>query len=219
MKNKNKIIIICLAAGIAFSMVSVTLAYLGTMQPKNNVITVGHDEVSIDEEFSSPDKMEMSNTTPKQINIKNTGSVPCYVRVFAEFSDSVVAADASVVTEKNAEMTWENFKNGLKLDQSPETISDHWRYVPASSGNKLGGYFYYTEKLLPGQTTGEPLIKSVKTDFNSAEDDNIDRIKDFDIIVYSETVQSTEIGGAGFEDNESGPAWKQAWESFLKVGP
>ena len=94
MKNKNKIIIICLAAGIAFSMVSVTLAYLGTMQPKNNVITVGHDEVSIDEEFSSPDKMEMSNTTPKQINIKNTGSVPRYVRVFAEFYNRVVAADA-----------------------------------------------------------------------------------------------------------------------------
>ncbi len=213
--NRNKIIIICIAAGVILSLTSVTLAYLGTLKNKENRITVGHDDVSITEDFSSPEKMEMRNYTTKEIKVTNTGNVPCYVRVFAEFSDSKVAAGASVMTENFEYKSWADFKD--ELADATNTISENWRYVKSTgTDDKIGGYFYYTKKLPVGASTEAPLIRGVKTDFSSGTDNNIDRIKDFDIIVYSETVQTTELGGEEFEDNEK-PAWRQAWESFLKV--
>lgn len=95
--------------------------------------------------------------------------------------------------------SWEDYKAHLH---------DDWEYV-GDRDNALDGYFYYKKKLAPGDST-PALISRVKTEYGSIED-----ISDFDIIVYSETVQTTEIDDSGtvYTDNR----WEDAWESFLKI--
>ena len=108
----------------------------------------------------------------------------------------------------------------------------------------LGGYFYYTKALEVADdpvTTGvtenqtTELIKAVEVDFrdkygNGApdpDDSNIDKIQPYEIIVYSEVVQTVETGAVtsggqtvyGYDYNKSGDdpdEWRQAWESWLK---
>jgi hypothetical protein len=53
-----------------------------------------------------------------------------------------------------------------------------------------------------------PLLSSVKTDFESTYD-----ISDFDIIVYSESVQTIEINASGTQYTE----YEKAWKSFLHI--
>ncbi len=54
------------------------------------------------------------------------------------------------------------------------------------------GYYYYNKILQPGEST-EPLFTTVKIDSNIEED----KLKDFNIIVYADTVQSE-----GYENME-----------------
>ena len=91
----------------------------------------------------------------------------------------------------------------------------------ADSNTKLNGYFYYTEPVDPNRSTSE-LIRSVKTDYNgdNNNDSNIDKIKAYDIIVYSETVQTigtdgTDYGATGYSGGTHA-GWYDAWASFLK---
>lgn len=116
--------------------------------------------------------------------------------------------------------------------------------MPENAENgKLGGYFYYTKSLAakngdtPGGKTPD-LFDSVKVDFQKYDEhsevvdsSNIDRIKSYEMIVYSETVQTVETGGKevsvdvdgtpgtstvyGYEYKDS--EWKEAWKSFLKI--
>ena len=218
MTKKKKIALICLSAALVVSMgVGVTLAYLGQIRQKSNKIEVGLGDVSIQEEFESIDIQKTENVNRKKIQVKNTGSTPCYVRVFAEFSDSRAAKLAKVTSSQTAPAkessmwySWDNFK--LETQTENNTVAPGWVYV--SDSTKLSGYFYYKTLLAPGEVTTEPLITWVLTDFDGAQtDSNPDLIRSFDITVYSETVQETEITPDGtktvFTD------WRSAWQSFL----
>lgn len=211
MKNKKKLIIICTGAAVLLAATGLTLAYLGTQSSKDNKITVGYGDVSITEQWSEPEQQSMQNTTQKEVKVTNTGSVPCFVRVYAEFSDSRVA-DKAKVTNFTDYYLWAAFKE--ELAKSTNTISPDWKFV-ANDDTKIGGYFYYTKKLPAGESTSS-LIKAVKTDYrDGAADSNIDKIQSFDIIVYSEIVQTTELDGTEYNDSD----WLAAWKSFLRVTP
>lgn len=221
MKNRKKLLIIGASLlAVAVLGTGITLAYLADEEVKDNDITVGKGDVSITESFPDVSEQSMQNENIKEVKVKNTGTVPCYVRVYAEFSDSLVADKASVRNRQGRDTNyykWAEFKN--KLAESTNTISSKWKYV--NDNPSLGGYFYYTEPIAAGKET-ELLFTDVKTDYkdpNNANDSNIDKIQAYDIIVYSEVVQTTDIDGSEFSDDTEPPnkkAWYKAWERFLK---
>lgn len=258
-KKKKLAFIGLFAAVLAASLgVSVTLTYLGTNEGKKNTITVGHGDQQISEQFSEPSEATMEGSyVEKKFSVENTGTVPSFVRLYAEFSDSEVADKATVkytVDNTTTEYTWKKFKEGLAKPPGEEGyIESDWRYIPEGTDGLLGGYFYYT-KALGARTVDDNdnyvydktpnLFDSVKVDFQEyskndqnvmvvVDSSNIDRIKSYEMIVYSETVQNVETGakkltstvnGAtstwteyGYEYKDS--EWKEAWKSFLRQTP
>lgn len=244
-KKKKLALISVFAAVLAVSVgMSATIAYLGQTKNIKNTMKVGHGDLEISEEFTSPEEVSMISEVTKKFSVKNTGTVPSFVRLYAEFSDSEVADKASVKIGSYT-YKWSDFKNALSDDGTSErdvSLKQHvtkWRYVKGT--DKLAGYFYYSGLLKPGEET-QDLFDSVKVDFvkygaNSVVEDssNIDRIVDYEMIVYSEILQNTETGlydtgttreyGYEYKDGSEDPTthawtegeWKKAWKSFLKM--
>ena len=234
MRKKVKRSAIALSAVLAVLVISLgvglTIAYLGRTVEKENTIIVGHGDAEISEEFSEPSVQKMTNEEiPKEVTVKNTGTVPCFVRVFAEFSDSKAAEAASIYLD-GTPVVWKDFKISL----TNGTLTSDWVFIPLNAWRepeKLRGYFYYKKILAPGESTAK-LFDGVATDFRADEEDsNIDRIIPYDMIIYSETVQTVETGVTevtsrvngltqtssvyGFEYTEE--QWKDAWTSFLQA--
>ncbi len=211
------------ASAVVLALITrLTVAYLGdTTETAKNNLNVGYADVSIVETFNEPSELIMSNTIAKEVRVQNKGTVPAFVRVYAEFSDSELAAKAKVKLN-NIEYTWSGFKEALNYStiNSEFAKTTKWRYVPTDNtenGTKLGGYFYYTDSLtaykpavgetaeVEGQTT-EALFDSVTIDYRSTKDDgngnqvpneddsNIDRIVPLEMIIYSELVQVIDTG-------------------------
>ena len=150
----------------------------------------------------------------KKVYVENTGTSDQFVRVYLDFSDSRVRDNAMIVYQK------ENQTQTKSWDEFLRNLPENWTYVSYVSTDDtdystLGGYFYYTKVLKPDETT-TALIDSITTDFRTDDTDtNTDNIKDFDIIVYSESVQTVEIDTSGtvYTDTD----WKKAWKSFLHI--
>ena len=222
-----------------------TIAYLGDItKTADNTLNVGYGDVSIVEQFSEPAELSMTNDITKEIKIQNKSTVPAFVRVYAEFSDSDLAAKAKV-KYNGTEYSWSEFKSGLGT-----TIDSKWKYV--STGD-LSGYFYYTEALTAykaadntvtppqAEVSGgitDKLFDSVIIDYQKYNGDavedssNIDRIQPLEMIVYSELVQTVETGTTtvgtgenaqtvyGYNYDKTSPTndeWEKAWRSFLKL--
>jgi len=187
-----------------------TIAYLGdSTEKKENTLKVGYGDVSIEESFEEPSELRMTNDITKEVKVRNKSTVPAFVRVYAEFSDSEIAKQAKVVLN-GTEYSWSDFKERLESG----TIDSKWRYVPPydseNNENDLGGYFYYTEALnaetdsTVGDVTG-PLFNRVIIDYNEYSyderdetdvpvDSNIDRIVPLEMIIYSELIQTVDTG-------------------------
>ena len=224
--NKKTVILCCAAAALLLSSIGigVSLAYLGTSANKDNNITIGYNKTSIEEsDWSEPSELAMTNNLDKTVTVKNNSdSVPCFVRVYAEFSDSSLGDLAKVKRSDNPEFeSWADFKSSLA------TASNGWVFISETTpdaAQKLKGYFYYTSMVAPGASTS-PLFTDVQVNYSNdpANDSNIDKIRDLEMIVYSETVQTTETGyivkneasvyGYEYRNDE----WLDAWKSYLKV--
>lgn len=244
-QKKKKLALISLFAAIlaVTTCMSVSIAYLGQTKNIKNTMKVGHGDLEIFETFSPPSEVSMISEVEKKFNVRNTGTVPGFARIYAEFSDSEVASRASVKLG-NEWYTWDAFKKALSEEGTSEPEQylkqpvTKWRYVKTG---ELSGYFYYSGLLQPGDST-EDLFDSVKVDFvkydaqsSVIDNSNIDRIVDYEMIVYSEIVQNTETGlyvsgttseyGYEYKDGSTDPnnnvwhdgEWKEAWMSFLKV--
>lgn len=239
MDSKKKILFIgAAAAALAVISLSVglTIAYLMDSENKPNTVKVGYGNGEISEEFTEPSVATMDNKNDKTVWVKNTGTVPVFARVYMNFSDSSIADKAKITynngtTDKTA--SWSNFLTDMK------TGVNGWKYIAeddANDGATLGGYFYYTKALEVGssgsQTTN--LIEKVEVDFrdkgvNGApdpNDSNIDKIQPYELIVYSELVQTVETGAVtsngqtvyGYDYNKDDPdadEWRKAWKSYL----
>ena len=189
MKKRTLIIIVAAALVFAAATAVTVYAYLQNTVQKSNEFTIGEDKAEVTEAFTEPPEMHMTDTFEKVVSVQNTGTSEEFVRVYLDFSDSRVREKAKIVYTKNGvsqEADWSGFLNDLP---------DDWHYVSETDtdGALLGGYFYYGKILEAGETT-PPLMNGVKTDFTSYDGDtNADNISDFDIVVYSESVQTTEI--------------------------
>ena len=194
-------LVLVLSAGAA-----VVYAYLQHQTEQSNPFRIGTDTVAIQETFTPPPQMGMQNSVEKTVTVENTGTGDQYVRVFLDFSDSSARDRSQIVYTRGGEVQvtdWGTFRSA-----PPEG----WVYVSETDA-VLGGYFYYTGILAPNAVT-PPLIEEIRTSFGT--DSNPDRITDFEVIVYSESVQTVETGtGAVYADAD----WKIAWQSFLTRTP
>ena len=215
-KNKKKVLIgsaAVIAAALSLT-VGITLSYLGKTTDKKNTIKVGYGDVEISENFDEPSEMSMVNPDiQKEIYVQNKSTVPAFVRVYAEFSDSKIADQAKVKytdtgdNPQTNKVSWAKFKTELAKTGNARTIKSDWVYVASDSTNhNLDGYFYYTKTLTPEDdavTTDvtTKLFDSVTIDYKKygaqssvIDGSNTDRIVPVEMIVYSELVQTVETG-------------------------
>lgn len=195
-------LVLVLSAGAA-----VVYAYLQHQTAQRNPFQIGTDTLEIQETFTPPPQMGMQNSVEKTVTVENTGTSNQFVRVFLDFSDSSARDRSQIVYTLDGEVQvtdWDTFRN---------TPPEDWVYVSETDA-VLGGYFYYTGILAPNAVT-PPLIAEIRTDFGTGS--NPDQITDFEVIVYSESVQTVETGTGDVydSDSETVPAWKAAWISFL----
>ena len=239
MDSKKKILFVGAAvAALAVVSLSVglTLAYLMDAKNKENTVKVGYGDQQISEEFLEPSVQTMDNTNDKKVSVVNKSTIPVFARVYMNFSDSRVADKAKVTYKDNSntehEVTWAGFIDEMKSDSN----GTDWKYI--DTDDELGGYFYYTKALEApkaepdGTEQTSNLIEKVHVNYgDSADDSNIDKIQPYEVIVYSEVVQTVETGAVkvgeganaqtvyGYDYNKSGGThdeWKKAWESWLK---
>lgn len=231
---------------IAFSSL-IVYAYLTSSSEVVNKVQIGNNTIEIIEEFTPPKKQTINTIFKKKVQVKNTGNVPCYIRVYADFSDGEIR-DISFFSnyESTSETTLdetsfldENYiseiANGIKgsnpygfysakrdvTDDSNYVNLSHlptnWVFIPdneTGDDSALKGYYYYTKEVAPGDVTS-PLFTYIMTIYKDEQN-----IKQFDVIVYGESVQVTDKNGDTFEDDtdENGiKAWKKAWREFLDL--
>jgi len=133
--SKKRILLIAIACllmlGASFG---VTYAYLISDDTKVNAFTVGETDIEVEEKYDPPKELEPGIHITKEPWVRNTGNLPCFVRMRADFSDSK-AKDFCL----------------------PLNISEDWE-------EGTDGYYYYKKLLAPGETTGslftEIVIKS-----------------------------------------------------------
>lgn len=198
MKNKNGFFkFVGLLACVGLLTAGSTYAYFTHAQKINNQFTVGENTISIEEEFEPPKEMTQGeNVYKKKVQIKNESNVPCYVRVFAEFSDGDIKAISQL----------DNGAGFVNAADYPDNLPENWVYISEADDTLLGGYYYYTVPLEVGAKT-IPLFERVKTTFAAAED-----VKAYELIVYAESVQTLDKNGEDFTGAEP---WNQAWDEFI----
>lgn len=196
-------------------------AYQTSQERAVNDFSVGNNSIEPKEEFDPPEELtEGENIYKKAVAISNTGNIPCYIRVRAEFSDSAIAEISGFTddTSKNgtyysalkdgadADVTDPDGNTVIYADSYTGHLPEGWVYIPETESEELGGYYYFTEEVEPGEDTSY-LFQYVKTYFANAAD-----VKAYDIYIYAESVQVRDHNGETYPDADP---WKQAWSEFL----
>lgn len=221
MKMSKKIAIGVLGL-FTFAAIGFAVAYFTTSRGLVNKFTIGENTIKIIEEYTPPKELKKGiNIFSKKVQVENTGTTDAFIRVYAEFSDSDIANKSCVSAEKNPASvsadegeTWDDVKTklqdaGYKLHDDfwdENGPSNDWVYISKNTDSELGGYFYYTKSVAPGEDT-DALMTKVATYFESADD-----IKDYEIIVYAESVQTADSDGVKYADSD----YQTAWTEFLK---
>ena len=158
MKKTVKFLIPIACLLMAVASFGVTYAYLTASDSKVNEFKVGENDIQIEETFEAPEKLTPDTNIKKEPRVYNTGELPCYVRMRADFSDSNAEKFCTV-----------NYNE------------DKWTEKQAD------GYYYYKEILMPGKKT-EPLFTTVHINeyVDGKKIEEKDMI-DFDIIIYAES--------------------------------
>ena len=209
MKKPGKTVITVAAAVVAIITAGLIVsAYFGSFEGKDNTVIPAENVIEISEDFIPPaEQGQGDNIYKKQISIVNSSNAPCYVRVYMDFSDSQIRNRSYLSNDPNAAA--DSF---YKADRSTSgdtyianlsTLAPGWVFIPDDAAAPLAGYYYYTNPVAAGGTTS-PLITFVKTVNTNAEE-----IQQYDIIVYSESIQTTNTSGDPYTD------YNDAWTTAL----
>ncbi len=210
MKKKHKALLavcvcVCVAVGAAFA----AYGYFTDDHGKDNSVKAGNNVIGVDEDYIPPSEQTPGNNDyKKEINVSNNGNVPCYIRVYADFSDSNVrersyfSNDGSSFYSAKRDLS-DSSTYVSNLSQGEMAASD-WVFVPDDADTDLAGYYYYTLPVAPGESTKTPLFTYVRT-----ANASIDEIRQYDIIVYSESYQITDPDGEYYTD------YAAAWTDHL----
>lgn len=98
MQKKTKIILVAsgILIGLAAAGIKAVGAYLMDRESKVNQTIVGGNNIEIVEEFIQPDEIKPGTVIHKDVSVKNTGPGACYVRIWAEISNSKMDQYCSV---------------------------------------------------------------------------------------------------------------------------
>ena len=86
-RQNKAVVTLCLLLVLSFGITGV-VAYLTDADRANNAMTIGGNHIALTEEFIPPESLAPGIVIPKNVKVTNTGITSCYVRVFAEFTDS-----------------------------------------------------------------------------------------------------------------------------------
>lgn len=210
MKTKYKALLaMCVCVSVTFCAAFAAYGYFTDNRDKDNSVKAGNNVIGVDEDYIPPSEQTPGNNDyKKEINVENNGNVPCYIRVYADFSDSSVrersyfSNDGSSFYSAKRDLT-DSSTYVSNLSQGGKAALN-WVFIPDDAGNDLSGYYYYTLPVAPGESTATPLFTYVRTSNAS-----IDEIKQYDIIVYSESYQTTDSNGEYYSD------YAAAWTDYL----
>lgn len=186
MRKKKIFLIIIASFAILVCSFGATYAYLHVKERTVNEFTVGENIIELHEDYEPPEKLEPGISFTKKPYVENTGNVPCFVRMRADFSNS----KAEEFCELNIN-------------------DEYWEK------NTTDGYYYYkyllepnTNKETESKSETKPLfttvkIKQVKDD---GSDYTVNDMVDFDILIYAESCHCKEHGG-NCSDNEYKTVW------------
>lgn len=164
MSKKRKLLLLaslfcifCIGTGIA-------LAYQTDHDNQLNTIRPGWNDTSIVEKFPTPEPAEPGSeeTYTKEVAIKNSNSVPCYVRVLVKTANQ----DVDVTYYYDG-------KEGMNTED--------WVY------NSEDDFYYYKSVLNPGETT-KNLMDEIKVSI--PENMYTEKLEEETVIIYEESVQS-----------------------------
>lgn len=201
------------AAVIGFlAAAGVSAAYLIYQKSIINTIQAGGNTISIIEDFEPPKKQEVGdNIFKKRVQIENMDETACFVRVFMEFSDSGTKKRARISPDGRS------WYPAVEYGSSDfENFPQNWCYLSLEEDPLLGGFYYYTVPVNPGERT-VPLAEQILVSY---EQDS--QIRDFDILVTADSIQT-----CIFEEQEDGSftaadvsqqdeGWKMAWTEYLE---
>lgn len=145
--------------------VNVIAAYFSDADEKVNTFSVGHNEITIEEEFDPPIK---DQKTVKRPTAKNTGRVDCYVRAKVIISDSRACPYFEYYYNDSLGFNTQNWIEG----------DDGWMYYDSilEVGEKTTPVFTHIKLLdsIPDSFLGftiDVVFESVQSnDFETAED-------------------------------------------------
>lgn len=144
-----------------------SLSYLHAEDRKSNPFTVGFNESEIVEDYTVPDSLDEGTDISKMVQVKNSGSVPCYVRVLAVPSSEP-----------------DSFCLGTCETADDDLESDKLWYHEEGWDH----YYYYKRILQPGETT-ELLFTEITVLSDLKELEKAD-VEDAQIMIYEESNQA-----------------------------
>ena len=206
MITKKKLFVPLIAAFSAILLTAaIAGAYFADAGSRENKVYVGDDVIEISEDFEPPVEQQTgSNLYKKQVTVVNHGTTPCFVRVYADFSDSGTRSRSSLSNDGTHFYKAERDLTDSSTYVSSLTVTaPDWEFVPDSDTTPLAGFFYYKIPLMPEQSTSS-LFKYVSTQVNDP-----DEMIQFDINVYAESCQVTDLHGNTYL------SYRPAWEDFL----
>lgn len=200
------IIVITAMLLLALAGIVYTRAYLTDFGPKkDNYLTIGNIDMQIQENFSPPGSLNVGqNQYVKQVKVYNNGRNPGYARVLLEISNKDV--------EDLTQVSCDNGAHWYQLSDLKNHLPSGWVYI---STGTLGGYYYYTQPIEPGQSTPY-ILTDVRTTFvNKTADTNYtinQTPRNYDIYVYCEGLQQMRLNGSSKHNN-----YQTAWSEFLTL--
>ena len=187
--RRYKLILTAAAAAVLAPVVSAAWNSVGHGIP---VVTTGHFQTKIVEEYQPPEKIFPSDLISKKVYVQNTGAADAIVRIRLEKQFGSLEPDGS-------------FSENTSLD--PDRIEIQFNH--SGLWKEIGGYYYYTRVLSPGEQTAEPLMEAFRL-----SDETSNQYQDCTgrIVVYMESVQAgadavrlwgieKEELGIGYEDH------------------
>lgn len=136
--SKNSILLISVISILAL-LNSGIFSYYMAHNLLNNEIKVGSQVSEVEENWDPPKEIKAGGTYDKEVSVKNTGTVPCYVRVFAE----------------------------LETPDMEEAIDIDFNQADWTK-KQSDGYYYYKYALASGDST-EPLFTKLKANGDLSE--------------------------------------------------
>ena len=174
--RKNTIFLLLTTALLIFSTIGTTLASFKAGNESAHEIDLAAIKARIIEEYEHQSNVYPGNTVDKVVNVKNTGTSDCVVRVKVEKAwgerrdeDGKLIVDSAYSTD-NIQIEYD---------------TTYWVYDPTD------GYFYYKGVLKPDETTLAPLFENFKIDETTG---NEYKNLEADIVVKMECVQAAANG-------------------------